>query len=107
MHLRTVGHRIVARRRVVRLSQAKLAEKIDVSVETMGRIERGKSSLTVERLIEIARILGCDAADLLRAHERTDRRDRAVERVNALLRRARIEEVELVADLLAVALGRR
>ncbi|MGM0857301.1 MAG: helix-turn-helix domain-containing protein [Pseudomonadota bacterium] len=42
-----------------------LASRIDRSY--MGRIERGEVSITVEKLYEIAEVLGCEPASLLPA----------------------------------------
>lgn len=61
-----VGNYIAERRKRAGLSQPDLAEKLDVTPETISRMESGKITLSVERIKEFADILQCEPADLLR-----------------------------------------
>lgn len=60
-----VGLKIKARRKVMRVSQDKLALLADIDRSYVGRIERGEVNITLEKLFEIAEVLECDAKDLL------------------------------------------
>ena len=48
-----------------RISQAEMAEKLGIAQNNYGKIERGITELTVERLYKIAEILGSSPAELL------------------------------------------
>jgi len=53
-----VARRIKDARLAKSWSQAQLAEKIDVSVESISRYETGKLALSLELLVKMARVLG-------------------------------------------------
>ena len=58
--------RAVAKYRVsAGLTQAQVAEMLDVSIDAVSRMERGGIMPTVARLIRLAEIFGCEAADML------------------------------------------
>ncbi len=52
-----IGIRISRARKNKKLTQEKLAELLDVSVKHISAVERGKSSLSLEKLISICNIL--------------------------------------------------
>jgi len=52
-----VGRRIAEIRRAKGLTQAAFAELMECSVQYVGLLERGKESLTLAKLVEIAEIL--------------------------------------------------
>lgn len=52
-------------RRTAGLTQAQLAERIGVSVDTIGRVERGSDTTLVKTLIGIARVTGVPVESLL------------------------------------------
>ncbi len=97
------GRGIAERRKLLGLTQEELAERVDVTFEAISRIERGVSLPTLLRLEVIARALGINVIDLLRTTERrtSTRQQRAVARVEALLRGRGAREVELIADVAA------
>lgn len=57
--LREIGKNIVAERKKCGLSQKILADKINLTYESLSRIERGITAPSIMRLDEIAQILGC------------------------------------------------
>lgn len=63
--LEELGRRIRARRAEICLSQEKLAEKADISTDTVSRIERGSAAMSIQVFIRLVRILGMDADRLL------------------------------------------
>lgn len=96
----SVGQRLRDARRAAGLTQEKLAERVDVSVQTVGRIERGVQRRTPARRIEeIARALDVDLGDVYGQPNRHDRHARALRKLTMLLRRRSAEDVELVIDL--------
>lgn len=60
-----VGLKIKQKRKEARISQDKLALLADIDRSYIGRIERGEVNITLEKLFEIADVLGCDAKVLL------------------------------------------
>lgn len=62
-----MGRVIAVRRLEKKLTQAELAEKIDVEQETISRFERGASLPPLGRLADIADALSCPLEDLLRS----------------------------------------
>jgi len=63
-----VGALIAARRKTIGLTQAQLAEKMDVEKETVSRMETGVISPTLTRLAQLAKLLDCQVSDLIQAH---------------------------------------
>ena len=53
-----IGERLKKARTNKKLTQEKLAEKLDVSIAFLSRIERGSSHISLKRLSEVCDILG-------------------------------------------------
>ena len=62
---RSIGQAIAHRRSLAELTQEEVAEKLGLGNEAVSRLERGKATLSVVRLMELAELFGCEAADLL------------------------------------------
>ena len=63
---REVGGIIAFRRKAKGLTQAQLAEYMDIEKESVSRIETGHIAPTLARLAQIAKLLDCDISDLLK-----------------------------------------
>ena len=63
-----VGALIAGRRKAKGLTQAQLAELMDVEKETVSRLETGVISPTLTRLAQLAKLLDCQISDLIQAH---------------------------------------
>lgn len=68
--LRALGATVVAVRRERKLTQEKVAERLDVLPGYLRRIEKGQQNLTIESIVKLATALEVSAWDLL---ERTTR----------------------------------
>ena len=55
-----VGRIVTARRRALKLSQAALAAKLGISQNRLSEIEANPARLPLERLLELANILGLE-----------------------------------------------
>lgn len=64
--LKPVGQRIQEARKAIGLTQADLADKLDISVSHMSSIETGRANFGVETLMKITEILKVSADSLLR-----------------------------------------
>ena len=65
MDYRRLGERIREERRKLGLTQAQLAEAVDISDTYMGAIERGERSLTLDTLVRLVNRLGVTVDYLL------------------------------------------
>lgn len=73
-----IGETIAKYRQDAGLTQNDVAEKLEIGYEAVSRMERGVVMPTVERLVELAEIFNCEAADLLtKSSNRTE--DQAVQ----------------------------
>ena len=60
-----IGERLKKARIDNNLTQEKLAEKLDVSIAFLSRIERGRSHISLKRLSQICDILGISEGSIL------------------------------------------
>ena len=60
-----IGERLKRARKDKHLTQEQLAEKIDVSIAFLSRIERGSSQINLKRLSQICEILDVTEGDIL------------------------------------------
>ena len=60
-----IGAKIAELRKSRKMTQEQLAEKIGVTVQYLGTMERGKANTTLNRLDKIAEVLGCSSYDLI------------------------------------------
>ena len=67
-----IGQRIVQIRHANNLTQYQLAEMLDISVKHCSAIERGKSSLSLEKMIDLCDIFNIDLDYLIRGVQKTD-----------------------------------
>lgn len=65
MDYKKLGNRIREERRHLNLTQAQLAEDIDISDTYMGAIERGERSLSLDTLVRLVNRLGVSVDYLL------------------------------------------
>jgi len=65
MNYKRLGERIREERLKLKLTQAQLAEAIDISDTYMGAIERGERSLTLDTLVRLVNRLGVTVDYLL------------------------------------------
>lgn len=63
---KSIGRAVSSKRIKKGLTQGDIAERLGVEPKTIGRIERGETLAPISRLAEIADVLGCPLADLLR-----------------------------------------
>lgn len=61
--LEALGRRIGEERAACELTQAKLAERLEVSVRYLQRVEAGEENLTVDTLVKFARALKVAVGD--------------------------------------------
>ena len=72
MDYKRLGERIREERKRLSLTQAELAEAIDISDTYMGAIERGERSLTLDTLVRLVNRLGV-TVDYMLAQSESDK----------------------------------
>lgn len=60
-----ISERIKLARKAKRYTQEQLAEKLDVSIAFLSRIERGSSHINLKRLSQVCEILGVTEGEIL------------------------------------------
>lgn len=65
MDYKTIGKRILARRRALDITQAQLAEAVCVCTSYIGHIERGSRVMSLETLARICLALQCKLDDIV------------------------------------------
>lgn len=90
-----IGHAVAKHRKAAGLTQAQLAEKLNLSLDAVSRLERGQIALTVARLVELAAIFECETVDLLEAGS-TRVRDQALQLEQLMLRLSEAERMDLL-----------
>lgn len=61
-----IGERISSLRHEQNITQSQLAEKLDISVKHCSEVERGLSSLSLEKLVTLCNLLSTDMDYLIR-----------------------------------------
>lgn len=62
-----VGRRIRQRRKALGLTQEKLADKLDTTMQYVSRLERAENKVSIEYLYKVAEVLDCPIYTLLPA----------------------------------------
>ena len=94
---RSIGQAIAHRRSLAELTQEEVAEKLGLGNEAVSRLERGKATLSVVRLMELAELFGCEAADLLT--ETSVRVDDQARQLQQLLTRLNSDDRSLIVGV--------
>ena len=98
-----LGKRIAGLRKGAKWSQAKLAEKLEVSDNFVGQIERGErgpSITTLESLAQAFNVRVKDLFDFPDLEKRLDGRDREIEDLVMLLRTRSDEEISYICGMI-------
>jgi len=65
--IRDAGRRVAELRARHGWTQAELAERLDIALQNMQRIEQGRQNLTIATLTRLAQVLGCAVRDFFDA----------------------------------------
>ena len=93
-----IGRRIKNIRLEQNLKQEELADKIDVSVAFMSRVERGRSQVNLKRLTQIAEVLNVSPGYLLTGSNTTSK-DYLKEDFRQLLEKCTPEQQKLIYQI--------
>jgi transcriptional regulator with XRE-family HTH domain len=96
---RKLGRRVATLRREAGLTQAALAEMVDVTTETISRLERGAVIPSLERMEQVGAALNVELFELFRFRSRETDRDKAIGHLVALLRRRDVTDIEALTEI--------
>ena len=69
--LKSIGERISMRRKLMGITQERLAEQMDVSVQMISNLERGVKAVKIDNLVKLSRILNV-TTDYILTGDKTD-----------------------------------
>lgn len=87
--LREMGSRICAQRKLKRLTQEELAERINVSTQMISNLETGKKAIRPDNLLKVCIALDVSADYLLTGSDRSTASDPLYQKLSALPLRER------------------
>lgn len=99
MDYKKLGKRIREERRRLNLTQAQLAEAVDISDTYMGAIERGERSLTLDTLVRLVNRLGV-TVDFLLSDSVTDADSNIIEQFKQIIDHQPIERRQMAINVL-------
>ena len=99
MDYKGLGERIRAERLRLHLTQAQLAEDVDISDTYMGAIERGERSLTLDTLVRLVNRLGV-TVDYLLADSVSDSDDNIMEQFKQIIDQQPLERKQMAINVL-------
>ena len=99
MDYKRLGERIREERRKLGLTQAQLAEAIDISETYLGSIERGERSLTLDTLVRLVNRLGV-TVDYLLADSVPDSDSNIMEQIKQIIDGQPMERKQMAVNVL-------
>lgn len=93
-----IGERLKKARKDKHLTQEELAEKIDVSIAFLSRIERGSSQINLKRLSQICNLLDVTEGEILNGVSNNSTKYLEPEFIN-LLKNCSSEKQRLIYDI--------
>ena len=92
-----IGQRIRKYRKAHNLSQEQLAEQVGISVTHMSHIETGNTKLSLQVLVDLARVLEVQADDLL--GENVPDRKIVVNELSEILDCCTVQQLRIITDV--------
>ena len=101
--LKTMGQRILLRRKALRMTQEELAEKIDVSTQMISNLELGKKAIRPENLAKVCEVLELSADFILTGTNTKTAVDAVADKLIPLTP----EELQMVNDMIDYMNGKK
>ena len=105
MDYKRLGERIREERLKLNLTQAKLAEDIDISDTYMGAIERGERSLTLDTLVRLVNRLGV-TVDYMLADSVEDNDSNIIKQFKQIMDCQSLERKQMAINILRTIFSR-
>jgi transcriptional regulator with XRE-family HTH domain len=100
-----LGQRISKQRKAVGLTQAQLAEKVNVQPESISRIETGRRAASVKLIAKISSVLELEMYELFHFRDGGNSKDREIEKLLWFALRLSPAEVQIVLDVAAAVIA--
>jgi transcriptional regulator with XRE-family HTH domain len=98
-----LGSRVAYHRKIAKVTQAELAERVSVATETISRLERGAAIPSLARLEKVAIALGRELYELFQddkpGDRSVDRRGVALDHLVASMASRSAEDIHLVTEI--------
>ena len=94
--LKAMGQRIMCRRKVLRMTQEELADKLGVSTQMISNLELGKKAIRPENLARVCEMLSLSADFILTGSNTQTAVDIVAEKLLQLTK----EELQMVNDMI-------
>lgn len=94
--LKTMGQRIMVRRKARRMTQEELTEKLGVSTQMISNLELGKKAIRPENLAKVCDVLGLSADFILTGINTKTAVDTVAEKLTQLI----AEELQMISDII-------
>ena len=94
--LKDMGHRIMVRRKALRMTQEELAEKLGVSTQMISNLELGKKAIRPENLVKVCNVLDLSADFVLTGMTTGTTMDAIIQKLPRLTE----EELQMVGDMI-------
>jgi len=95
-----LGQRVATRRRIINLTQEKLAEKAEISTGHVQNIERGLTKCSLEALMRIGRVLDVNPDYLISGAYKYVEESR-LEQIKEAMLRCNPKQYELITNFIA------
>lgn len=93
-----IGQRISQLRKLRGITQERLAEELDVTIKHVSAVERGVSSLSLEKMIEISKILDCTLDYLILGEDYSNLSNKLPTSILNILNSKDNDEISLLLD---------
>ncbi len=100
-----IGERLKRARKEKDFTQEQLAEKLDVSIAFLSRVERGSSQINLKRLSQICEILGITEGEILNSASSKSAKYLDADFAN-LLKNCSSDKQKLIYDVAKVIAGK-
>jgi len=100
-----IGNNIKEQRKKTGLTQAELAEKINVDPKYISRLETGTSTPSITTVIRISQILKTDISNFF-ATESLEKRNQMTNSIVLKLSKANIKELRTIFDMVSLIVDR-
>ena len=94
-----LGKRVCELRAIANFTQVQLANRADIAVEVVGRLERGENLPSLSKLFSIANSLGVELWQLFQFEKQSTAHERALQRLCAVMQSRSESEVLMLADV--------
>ena len=98
--IKQLGIKIKEIRKLNNLTQAELAEKINVDSKYISRLETGTSIASISTLIKISKVLNVELSDIFTV-ESLQKKKKIIELINIKLNKINIKELKAVLDIIS------